>query len=162
MNTALLSLALSSALLAPSWATSYSDAQSQAAAQKKPLVIVFGSGAKGWANVVREDGPTPQVSRLLAEHYVCVYVDTANAEGKTLAQTFAINGSVGMVISDRAGSVQAFWHQGDLSNQQMTQYLQKYADPQVAINGTETVNTFRNSFYPPQGSFAPAARPANC
>ena len=153
MNTSILTVVLTSALLAgqspqnPTWQNDYSQAQQQGAAQKKPLVVVFGSGANGWAKVVREASPSADVAKLLADKYVCVYVDTATPAGAKRAQSFGINGNVGIVISDRAGTSQAFWHQGDLPNQAMVTYLQKYSNQDVVVQRTETVST-RTSFYP--------------
>jgi Protein of unknown function, DUF255 len=153
MNTGILSLLFASSVLAPSWHNDYRQAQQQSAQQKKPLVMLFGVGTSGWTKVIRSESPNAEVSKLLSDQYVCMYVDTASAEGKTLAQHFDISGGVGMVISDRAGTSQAFWHQGDLPNTSAVHYLQKYADPQVVVRGTETVNS-RLSYYPPtsQGS----------
>ena len=153
MNTSILAIALAGVLLpgmnvAPTWHTNYGLAQQQSAAQKKPLVVVFGSGANGWSKVIRAEAPAPEVAKLLFDNYVCVYVDTANSKGKKIAQDFEISGSVGVVIGDRKGLTQAFWHQGDLTNDSMRSYLTKYADPHVAVQGTETVNTVRTSFYP--------------
>ena len=124
--------------------------------------MVFGPGANGWTKVVRAEAPAPELTKLLAERYVCVFVDTATPEGSKLAENFSVSGGVGLVISDRNGGSQAFWHQGDLPNNNLVHYLAKYADPQVIVNSTETAYTQRTSYYP-QGNFAPAAaRSANC
>ena len=161
MNTSIIALALSAACLAPSWRVSYTQAQQDAAQQRKPMVIVFGSGANGWSKIVRDQSPTPEVSRLLAGQYVCHFVDITTPEGSRLAQSFQITSQVGMVISDRAGSTQAFWHQGDLTNQNVVHYLQKYADPQVHVTGTETVYTAQARTF--ASSVAPApVRTVNC
>lgn len=163
MNTSILTLALATAIAAPTWETSYHRAQQTAVQQKKPLVVFFSPGSNGWSKVTGAPGPSGDVAKLLADKYVCVQVDTASTDGKKLAKDFAIDGDRGVVISDRAGSLQAFWHQGDLSSQNLTSYLQKYADPNVSINGTETVNSGRTSYYPSTGySSAPAMRTANC
>ena len=151
MNTSFLTAVLASALLAgqnatPTWQTDYSQARQEAAAQKKPLAVVFGSGADGWTKVVRSEGPSADVTKLLSDKYCCLYIDMATAAGKKLAQSFAITSDVGMVISDRAGMTQAFWHQGDLTNQSMVSCLERYSNPQIAVRGTET--TTRTSFYP--------------
>ena len=153
MNTSILTAVLASALLAgqnatPSWQADYAQAREQGIAQKKPLAIVFGSGAEGWAKVVRAESPNADVSRLLSERYCCLYVDMATPAGKKLAQSFEITGTTGMVISDRAGANQAFWHQGDMTNQSMVTCLERYSNSQVTIRGTETANTMRTSFYP--------------
>lgn len=163
MNTSMLALALTSALLAPSWQSNYFHAQSDAVAMKKPLVVVFGSGANGWSKVIREESPAPEVNKLLTDQYVCVYVDTTTADGKRLAQNFDISGNLGVVISDRTGSLQAFWHQGDMTNQNMVRYLQRFADPTTVIRGTETATSGRVSYYPATYSQSVApVRTVNC
>lgn len=164
MNTSILTLALATALAAPTWQTSYHQAQQTAVQQKKPMVVFFSPGSNGWSKVTGAAGPNGDVAKLLADKYVCVQVDTASTDGKKLAENFAISEGRGVVISDRSGSLQAFWHQGDLSSQSLTQYLQKYAEPGVAVNGTETVNSGRTSYYQGSGysSPAPAMRAANC
>jgi Protein of unknown function, DUF255 len=155
MNTVFASVVLASALLAgqnpnPAWQTDYSQAQEQASMQKKPLVVVFGSGANGWTKVVRDSTPSADVTKMMSEQYVCVYVDVANPAGRKLAQAFSIQGDTGIVISDRSGLSQAFWHQGNMTNQSMVQYLQTYADPTVVVRTTETTATrSRTSLYPP-------------
>ena len=170
MNTAILTIALVGAWLpgvnaVPAWQVSYSQAQQQSSAQKKPLVVVFGSGPNGWTKVIRADGPTTEVTKLLSDNYVCFYVDTANASGKKLAHDFDISNGLGLVISDRAGGMQAFWHQGDISNQNMATYLTKFADPNLVVQITETAATPRTSFYPAMnGGQEPSRtiRSANC
>ncbi len=154
MNTSILTIALASALLVgnnavPSWQDSYTAAQAQVTTQKKPMVVVFGSGANGWAKVVRNEAPSPGVAKLLAEKFVCVYVDTTKPAGQKLAQDFEIQSGLGLIISDRTGASQAFWHQGDMTNDNLTQYLTKYADPQVSVQRTETnAPASRFSYYP--------------
>lgn len=153
MNTSILTVVLASSLLAgqngtPNWQSSYSHAQQIGTEQKKPIAVVFGSGANGWNKVVRDSAPAAEVTQLLAAQYVCVYVDTASSAGKKLAEGFGITRDSGVVLSDRGGSVQAFWHQGDLTNQALTFYLQKYSSPNAVVRGTETLNPARTSFYP--------------
>jgi hypothetical protein len=161
MNTSIVALALSAALLGPSWRSSYTQAQQDAAQQRKPMVVVFGSGPNGWTRIVRDQSPSVEVNKLMAEQYVCYYVDTATQEGGRLAQNFQIQGSVGMVISDRAGSTQAFWHQGDLTHQNAVHYLQKYSDPHVHVAGTETLYTAQARTF--ANNIAPAPiRTVNC
>src|SRR5262245_62068454 len=114
MNTALISLALAGILTAPSWQTSYPDAQQRAAAQRKPIAVVFAPGPFAWSKVIRDPSPAPTVSKLLTDQYVCVFVDTHTPEGQNLARNFEIAADRGIVLSDRSGVRQAFWHQGDL------------------------------------------------
>jgi hypothetical protein len=132
---------------APAWQTSYRRGQELSAAEKKPLAVVFGSGPRGWASVAREEQVKPEVAQALSEHYVCVYVDTATSAGKSLAHDFSIAGDVGMVISDRKGESQAFWHQGTLPSDHLAHYLAKYADPRVAVQTTETTAPARSTYY---------------
>jgi hypothetical protein len=172
MNTALVSLALAGILNAPSWQTSYVDAQRDAVAQRKPIAVVFAPGPNAWSKVIREQSPAPEVTKLLTDRYVCVMVDTQSEAGRRLAQTFEITSDRGLIISDRTGSLQAFWHQGDLSNDTMTRYLSKFADPTLVVTGTETVAPVRPAAYQQpvfqqpsffqQPAFAPSRSSANC
>jgi hypothetical protein len=153
MNTSILTVVLAGALLAgqngtPTWQNSYATAQKMGTEQQKPVLVVIGSGANGWTKVIREAAPSPEVAQMLAK-YVCVYVDAATPEGKKLAQSFEITGS-GLVISDRTGAYQAFWHRGDVTNQNMARYLETFADPRTMVKATATVNTIRDSAYPAQ------------
>jgi len=155
MNTSILSALFLSSLFLPTWHSNYSLAQREAANQKKPLVVVFGSGANGREQIIRDKGQADDVSKLLLNEYVFVYIDTDQPEGKRVSQSFEITGKLGMVISDRALSTQAFWHQGDITREQALHYLQKYARADVVVQGTETTTTSRVSYYPSQGSAAP-------
>jgi hypothetical protein len=148
MQTIFAALAVMIAAPSAAWESSYSQGQKQAAAQQKPLVVVFAPGSNAWTKVVKGENPSLDVGKLLAESYVCVFVDTATDSGKQLATNFALQADKGLVVSDRAGGTQAFWHQGDMTNDQMLHYLGKYADPNVVVQRTETVNAPRSSFYP--------------
>ena len=141
MSTSIFTVVLTSALLAgqngsPGWQTSYSAAQRMSAEQQKPVLVVVGSGANGWNKVVRE-APSKELTQLMAQKYICVYVDIATPAGKQLAQSFEINGA-GLVISDRTGNFQAFWHQGGMTNDSMVNALNRYSDPQFSVRTTET------------------------
>ena len=152
MNTPILAVVLAGAALAgqnaPAWQPNYAQAQQMGRSQNKPLAIVFGYGADGWMQVV-DGNASPELRKLLTDKYVCVYADTATPAGKKLAQDFALTGRVGLVLSDAAGSTQAFWHQGSLPSQSLTPYLQKYADPRTVVQSTETFSATRTSYYPP-------------
>lgn len=153
MNTAFVLAAVMSTLLGaapttPTWNGSYVEAQQQAAG-KKPLAVVFGSGQEGWTKLVRSE----ESKKLLAEQYVCVYVDIANESGKKLAGSFGINGQSGVVLSDRSGAVQAYWHNGDLADANLSRSLRKYADPQTVVATTEREGV-QVSYYPPNQGVA--------
>src|SRR5436190_19049190 len=89
MNTLLASLALEGLVSAPSWQTSYTEAQQRAAAQKKPIAVVFAPGPFALSKVVRDSSPAPDISKLLTEQYVCVFVDTETDAGRKVASDFA-------------------------------------------------------------------------
>lgn len=154
MRTWIVTLALAASIPtaahahSPTWQTNYSAAQRQAIAQQKPLAVVFGQGANGWLQL---GGGTlsPEAQRQLADDYVCCYIDTTAPAGHALARSFEI-ASIGLVISDRTGAVQAFWHDGRLAADALTGYVSKYADPDRFVSVTDT-NAPRSatSYYPP-------------
>jgi hypothetical protein len=139
MNTSILTVVLAGALLAgqngtPTWQNSYAAAQGMGTEQQKPVLVVFGSGANGWTKVVRGSEASPEVPQLMKQ-YVCCYVDMTTPEGMKLAKSFEMTGA-GLVISDRSGVYQAYWHQGDMSNQEMVRCLTTYADPSMVLQAT--------------------------
>lgn len=154
MNTAFVLAAVMSTVLgaapaSPNWNGSYVDARQQAAGNK-PLAVVFGSGQDGWSKLVRSD----DAKKLLSDEFVCVYVDVASDAGKKLASSFGITGTSGVVLSDRSGAVQAYWHNGDLPESTLVRSLRKYSDRQVVVNTTERESTAQVSFYPSQPGVA--------
>lgn len=160
MNTAFVLAALSSFVLGaapttPTWNGSYVQAREQAAG-KKPLAVVFGSGQDGWTKLVHSE----ESKKLLAEQYVCVYVDTTSDSGKSLARTFAINTPSGVVLSDRSGALQAYWHDGDLADPSLVRSLRKFGDPQVVVNSTEQEGRISN--YPAAPVSRPSCPTGNC
>ena len=114
MYTSLFVLALVGAPLeanAPSW-QGYYQASQLVEQEKKPLAVFLGTGQKGWEKVA--GSLSPEAEKVLTAGYLCAYVDTTTPEGEKLAQAFEIKNGVGIVISDRKGVKQAFWHQGTL------------------------------------------------
>lgn len=145
----------------PTWQTDYSAAQQKAVAQQKPLAVVFGNGANGWQQVAG-GSLTADASQMLGNKYVCCYVDTATPVGQAMARKFEVNGQIGIVISDRTGNLQAFWHEGALPADAFASYLTRYADPQRRATTTDTNRTSRTSNYPPQGVQAGAGYCPTC
>ena len=144
------------------WQSDYSAAQQKAVDEHKPLAVVFGQGANGWQQL--SGGTLPQdADRTLGESYVCCYVDTATPAGQVLARKFDIGGTTGMVLSDRTGNVQAFWHEGTLSADALSNYLSKYADPQRTVSTTDTrLSTTRTNYYPPTANYSGFAAQPVC
>ena len=122
----------------PAWLSDYSAAQTRVAAVGKPMAVFVGSGKDGWGKVVRDGALDPEVRRLLANKFVCVYVDTDTAAGRSLAGAFEVAGK-GLVISDRAGTSQAYSLSGDLTRDELSRTLAKYADSDREVRTTDTV-----------------------
>jgi hypothetical protein len=142
MYTSLLLLALSSvtpaADSAPAWQTDYAAAREIGAAKQKPLVVVLGAGAQGWKKLDRDGSLSAEAKQILAEKYICVHIDTATAKGKTLADQFEMEDGLGIVISDRSGKLQAFRHEGDLADNSLVNYLNRYGAPDYVVLATES------------------------
>jgi hypothetical protein len=149
---ALTGSAVASTPNAPIWVDSYDQARQTGITENKPLAVIFGSGEGGYARVCREGKLGADVEKLLAESYVCLYVDLNTAAGKKLASDFAISRDTGMVLSDRSGKVQAFYHDGDLSAADLSKWITRFADPNTAIRTTMTnESSTQVSWYPPAG-----------
>jgi len=132
------SLATANLSPTPKWLDDYGQAQQRVAVVKKPLAVFVGIGKDGWGSIVRDGGVDPAVKKLLAEKFVCVYVDTETSYGKTLAAKFEV-ASRGLIISDRQGTSQAYSLSGTLTKTELTQTLEKYSDSKADVRTTETV-----------------------
>ncbi len=119
------------------WNAEYRVARQQAAHDQKPLVVLLGSGPLGW-HKVGQGGLSLKVQKLLLEKYNCVYVDTSTKSGQRLKTDFEMPGGLGLVISDKTGKLQAFRHEGKLSNATLMAYLRKFSDPTRVVTETET------------------------
>ena len=122
----------------PTWLNDYTLAQLRVTAVQKPMAVFVGSGKDGWGKVVRDGVLDPDLKRTLANKFVCLYVDTDTAHGRSLAGAFEV-ASKGLIISDRAGTTQAFSLSGDLSKDELSRTLAKYAEPDLAVRSTESV-----------------------
>jgi hypothetical protein len=147
----------------PGWVREYRKARQLGKKEEKPLAVFIGSGKAGWEQVSKAGRLAPDVKRLLNDHYVCVYVNTDEEAGKRLAVAFEIPDGLGVVISSRSGDLQAFRHEGDLTDEALASYLGRFANPQQEVTVTETNPPPRVSYYqpvqpyyPPMGGFAPS------
>jgi hypothetical protein len=134
----------------PKWEKSYFDARTWAMERQKPLAVFIGSGVSGWEKVAKEGGFDPKVYQLLKDKYVCVYIDIDTETGKALAKQFAVD-KKGLVISDKAGTTQAFHHSGDLSKELLAKAVERYSEVNVA-QSTESVTTLAPPTAPVQYS----------
>ena len=142
-------LACSEIPMEPSWLNEYGKARQVGEKEKKPLAVFIGAGKSGW-NKVSQDGQLgKEVKQLLAQQYVCLYINTEETAGKRLAQQFEVPDGLGLVISNREGNLQAFRHEGDFSNQDLERYLTRFADPKRVTMQTETNPSSRVSYYQP-------------
>src|SRR5262249_30804808 len=114
MYTSILMLALSGVaptaevVDTPAWVTDYGAARKQAASTNKPLVVVLSPGAKSWEKLSREGTLSSEALKAFKDRYICVFINTATEEGKSLATAFEMPSGLGIVMSDRTGNVQAF------------------------------------------------------
>ncbi len=142
-------LSVPGAVDTPTWATSYSAACKECETAKKPLAVFLGTGKTGYDRVARDGGLSTECRKQLASGYVCVFIDTSTESGRRLAGEFEMPSGQGIVISDRGGAVQAFRHEGDLTNADLNAYLERYASG-TAVSTTETIDSARTSFAPPK------------
>ncbi len=141
----------------PTWLTDYRTALAVGKEKGKPLAVVFGSGKEGWNQLSKNGTLTPDVLRLLGSEYVCVYVDCGRKANKAVADAFEVSESTGLVISDRTGGLQAFRHEGDLSDARLLQYLERYAERDLVVRTTYTNPGSEEEA--PQPAYQPVYRP---
>jgi hypothetical protein len=146
-----------SALEAPTWQKDYVTARKLGQQENKALAVFIGSGQRGWEKVCRENRLNPDARKLLADHYVCVYVDASEARGKRLADDFDI--THGLVVSTRNGESQAFHHQGRISATDLELTLRRFANG-YRNNRTETLQELQLVGYSAPAPARPAATPA--
>jgi hypothetical protein len=136
------------------WQKDYAQARKAAQTEKKPLAVIFGSGPMGFDKVCRDGQISPALRKALADNYVCLYADVSTPAGKKMAETFGINQSCGIVLSDRTGDLMAFYHDGDLTDADLARWVNRFADPNVVVNSTKTNTSSQVSFYPPEANGA--------
>jgi Protein of unknown function, DUF255 len=112
---------------APSWNHDYAQALTQAQAAKKPVAVFIGSGADGWKAVCEDGKPSFAVRRLLADRYVCVYVDADHPAQESLARSFEAGKSPMVVLSSQNHRYQAYRHSGKLTNASLAGALGRHA-----------------------------------
>ena len=84
---ALVALTMGNLTPSPAWLDDYRAAQAKVTVAGKPMAVFVGTGKDGYQAAVR-DGFDPAVSKLLAEKFVCLYVDSSTPKGKALAAAF--------------------------------------------------------------------------
>jgi hypothetical protein len=115
----------------PNWNYDYELALQRAGAANKPVAVFIGTGKDGWKAICKEGELGQDVRRLLAEHYVCLYVDASRAAQKELAQSFEAGKSPLVVLSSRNRAYQAYRHAGALDNASLAKALLRHATEEV-------------------------------
>jgi hypothetical protein len=115
----------------PSWHHDYGQTLTRAQAAKKPVAVFIGSGADGWKAACHEGELSLDVRRLLANHYVCVYVDAGHPAQESLARSFEAGQSPLVILSSRNGAYQAYRHSGKLANASLAKALQRHASEDI-------------------------------
>jgi hypothetical protein len=140
------------------WQDSYSTARQMGGRQDKPLAVFIGNGPAGWKEVAEEGDLSEKASRLLAQGYICLYVDRTQPGGVDLAESFGVPSGTGLVVSSRDGKGQAFFHSGKLTAADLETRLAKYSEQ--IVTRTEQLVDPRVSFsYDPTSSGAYNAPP---
>lgn len=138
-----------------SWKKSYWEARDQGQKVKKPLAVIVGTGPTGFQQVLSDGTLSSDVRKILADEYIPVYLDADKAENAKLIQELGILSKKGVVLSCRAGETQAYFHEGSLSEVELTRQLKHFADPNVSIRSTLN-GSGRYSYYQPSSSFQPS------
>lgn len=169
MSTSLLLLTLVHAVgsLAPSpdWKDDYRLALQRGQLEKKPLAIFINSGKNGWGETATEKELSRDVQKLLAQKYVCLYVDASTESGKSLAQSFEASRLPTVVLSDRNRAYQVHRHSGKMDNVQLAQVLQRHvatAVPVRVVQPTVTRPTVTRSTYYQSTPATPAVYSVPC
>lgn len=151
------------------WQKEYGAAVAESRRTQKPLALFVGSGPQGQHAVLEEGSLSPATRKVLSEKYVCFYLDRSQPSAQKLIAQLDMQSGRGIVISDRGASVQAFYHDGKLAEEDLRKRLQQFAESTVVVTTTVThvQPVVRTSFYAPavSATVAPAvsvSRPAVC
>ena len=95
--------------------------------ENKPLVVVIGSGKTDWAHLAKPAEQDDTINQTLRSSYVCLFVDTDTTEGQQVARSFEMSGP-GVVISNRAGDLQAYRKTGEVPAGELAKELVNHTD----------------------------------
>jgi hypothetical protein len=135
------------------WQKDYATALQRGKETGKPLAVFVGKGANGWQSMATEGKVDAKTTELLAQKYVCLYVDLSDESGKQLADSFELHSTPGLVISSAGGDLQAYRHEGELQPVDLQQNLVRFSDPNRAVVTTEGAPVQRVSLYPPTPTY---------
>jgi hypothetical protein len=136
-----------------SWHTNYRIAKAEGISKQKPLAMFVASGKEGWKKVLSEGTFNAEIKRILAENYVVAFIDLEDSYGKKIADMFAVEGGSALIISSRGGDLQAFRHDGLLSENDLSVCLNRYSAANHVVVTTESLNIavsgVSSSYYAP-------------
>ena len=114
------------------WIYDYDLALQRARAGNKQVAVFIGTGKDGWKAICEEGDMGPEVRRLLADHYTCVYVDASLPRQQELVKSFKADKPPLLVLSTRDRVYQAYRHSGALGNASLAQALRRHATEEAA------------------------------
>ena len=141
------------------WKRSYQEGRQQGQQAGKPLAVFVGSGSVP-GKVVPEGSLSSAIRKILADHYVCVYLDADRDDQQRLIRELGIHSRQGLILSDRTGDLQAYSCDGPMSDSELARQLRTFADPTVVVRTTMTgnaptvppANTIQRVSYYPQAT----------
>ena len=130
LSAALLAGLFASGSLAgsPEWSESYGKAMAQIGEKRKPVAVFLAAGEL--STLTNGKGLGTDALKSLKSNYIAVRIDTTTEDGKKMAEAFGL--TEGVVLSDRSGQQMALKHEGQLSPEQLSEYLTKYASVETA------------------------------
>jgi hypothetical protein len=130
----------------PEWTESYGKAVALAGEKRKPVAVFLAPGEL--VKLTNGKGLPADTLKSLQSNYIAVQIDTTTADGKKLADAFGL--AQGVVLSDRTGKQMALKHEGQLTPEQLGEYLTKYATAEK-VETTE----YRTAVVPVQTQYQP-------
>lgn len=132
----------------PEWTESYGKAMAQVGDKRKPVAVFLSAGEL--TTLTNGKGLGADALKSLRSDYIAVRIDTTTEDGKKMAEVFGLK--EGVVLSDRSGQQMALKHEGQLSPEQLSEYLTKYA----AVEGVQTTEYRSSVAVAPVQYFQPA------
>lgn len=141
----LIALALISQIVVPEWVATggiiwhrdYAVAKEMARREQKLLAVIVGRGTLGWRELLRDGTWDATIRGLLRADYVAVYLNQDNAADRAWVSAMGLSGQVGLVLSDRGGSLMAYRHVGRMSATELVHQMTRFADPKTVVQTTQ-------------------------
>lgn len=129
----------------PEWTESYGKAMAQVGEKRKPVAVFLSAG--DLTKLTNGKGMGADALKSLKSDYIAVRVDTTTEDGKKMAEAFGL--TEGVVLSDRSGKQMALKHEGQLSPEQLSEYLTKYASVETAQTTEHRSTAAVTQYYQP-------------